>query len=376
MNDIELRERFGQWAAPLRATPPPGIAVIRRRTRRRTVRLSATAATLVAAVAVTAGLVAGGLGGSSLPTRPAFWGSAKYPAPPGQPFVLVNSSASGPAELRNVATGTVETIVPPEGKGALFTALAAAPGDRLFVLAWQDQYGELGFDAIKIGTRRVHFGPMRLPTLSLHGALVYGMTVNPAGTRLVFNTIPPGGAGPATMRAYNLVTGALIGSWQATGGVNLAYWPTADRLAIDWPASAAGRLGVLRILETDRTFSAGSSLAADTRPDPAVRGYDRGALTTDGSIALAVTQSGTAEVVQEFSAASGRLLRTVPIGSARALQQEPEFCGVLWASANGRSLLTQCGTVQQAVSNGKVTPIRLPWRFLAQQDGAIDTFAW
>ncbi len=376
MNDIELRERFDLWAAPLRATPPPGIAVIRGRARRRAGRLTAAVGTVVAAVAVAAGLVVSGLGGPSIAPRPAFWGSARYPAPPGQPFVLVNSSASGPAELRNIATGTVAAIVPPEGKGAMFTALAAAAGDRLFVLAWQDRNGELGFDAIKIGARGTHLRTMRLPILPLHGAQVYGITVNPAGTRLVFNTIPPGGGGPATLHAYNLVTGALIGSWQATGLVNLAYWPTADRLAIDWPSPAAGELGGLRILDTDRTFSTGSSLAADTQPDPAVRGYDRGALTADGSMALAVTQSGSAEVIQEFSATTGRLLGTIPIGSARAEKQEPEFCGVLWASANGRDVLTQCGTRQQAVTNGRATPIRLPWRFLAQQDGAIMTFAW
>jgi hypothetical protein len=212
---------------------------------------------------------------------------------------------------------------------------------------------------------------MQLPILPLHGAL-YGMTVNPAGIRLVFNTIPPGGAGPATLRAYNLVTGVLIGSWQATGIVNLAYWPAADRLAIDWPSPAAGRLGGLRILDTDRNFPTGSSLPADTQPDPTARG----ALTADGAMALAVTQSGSAEVIQEFSATTGRLLGTIPIGSARAEKQEPEFCGVLWASANGRDVLTQCGTRQQAVTSGRVTPIRLPWRFLAQQDGAIMTFAW
>ncbi len=60
-----------------------------------------------------------------------------------------------------------------------------------------------------------------------------------------------------------------------------------------------------------------------------------------------VTRSGTAEILQEFSVATGKLLRTITIGSARAQQQEPWFCGVLWASADGRHLLTQCGTRQQ-----------------------------
>jgi hypothetical protein len=80
--------------------------------------------------------------------------------------------------------------------------------------------------------------------------------------------------------------------------------------------------------------------------------------------------------VQVFSSASGRLVRTIPIGSARALQDSPNFCGVLWASANGRDLLTQCGARHQEVDDGHVVPTRLAWALLAQQDGAIGTFAW
>ncbi len=376
MNDVEFREQFDEWAAPLRASTPPALAVIRRRARRRSARIAGATASVLA-VAVLIGVVVS-VGGPAAPVPPAgsaFWGSAAYPAPPGQPYVLVNESASGPAELRDMATGTVAGVVQPEGKGAMFTALAAAPGDRLFVLAWQDRAGDVGFDEIQIeapGTPvRMAQRIRRLPILALHGAQVYGMAVNPAGTRLVFTTTPLGGTAPGTLHAYNLVSGTLIGRWPGTGIVNLDYWPTADQLAIHTGA----RTG-LRILNTDSRFPAGSSLAADTRPDPDVRGYDRGAFTADGSMTMNVRQAGSQMQVQMSSSASGRLVRTIPIGSARALQDSPNFCGVLWASANGRDLLTQCGARQQEVVDGRVTPAKLAWTLLAQQDGAIGTFAW
>jgi hypothetical protein len=47
-----------------------------------------------------------------------------------------------------------------------------------------------------------------------------------------------------------------------------------------------------------------------------------------------------------------------------------------WASADGRDLLTQCGTRQQEAVNGKITVVKLAWTFLAQQAAAITAFAW
>lgn len=375
MNDVELREQFAQWAAPLRASAPPALAALRRRARHRAARIAAATASALAAAAVVAIAVAAlVIGSPAAPVpaaRPAFWGSASYPAPPGQPYVFVNASERGPAEIRNMATGKVVSQLQSLAHRGFFTEVAVTSDDRLFVLGQQDSAGRLTFAAARIGpSGSVHFSRI-MPGVSLLREQIYGMTVNPAGTRLVFNTIPPGGTAPGTLHAYNLVSGTLIGRWPGTGIVNLDYWPTADQLAIHTGAHSG-----LRILNTDSTFPAGSSLTADTQPDPAVRGYGRGALTADGSMAVNVRQAGPQMQVQEFSAASGRLVRTFQIGSASALRDSPNFCGVLWVSANGRELLTQCGSRQQEVDDGHVTPARLGWAVLAQQDGAIGTFAW
>ena len=95
----------------------------------------------------------------------------------------------------------------------------------------------------------------------------------------------------------------------------------------------------------------------------------------DGSVALTMVRSGSAEVLREFSARSGTLMRTIPIGTAQAQRDSPDFCGVLWASADGSDLLTQCGSRQQEVVTGKVTRVKLAWNFLAPQT-PVTTFAW
>jgi hypothetical protein len=107
-------------------------------------------------------LVAGGVVGSAQPGGPALQaqGSA-YPAPFGQPYVFVNSSATfvnvgnisaTPAEPKNAATGKVVKVLWPVGRGVSFSAAAAAPGDRLLVLAQQDSDGTLSFAEVRISS--------------------------------------------------------------------------------------------------------------------------------------------------------------------------------------------------------------------------------
>jgi hypothetical protein len=77
-------------------------------------------------------------------------------------------------------------------------------------------------------------------------------------------------------------------------------------------------------------------------------------------------------VLIEYSAA-GKLLRRIVIGPESALDG-PHFCGVLWASANGGELLTQCGTRQLKITGSHVTRVRLAW--LLPSNPGFGTFAW
>ncbi len=384
MNDTELREKFDQWAAPLRAIPAPDFARLRSQARRRNAGLAGLAACFLAVTGLLAGLIAASVTSTPAPSWPAVWGSGSFPAPPGQPYVVV-STGDGPAVLRNAATGAVLEVLQPGG--GQFLAVTATPGDRLFVLAQASASGQLAFAELRIGTQRLV--PV-LPGAALpDGSQISSMAVNAAGTRLAVAFSTPGGsnAGLGTMQVYNLQTGTLIGSWQAQAA-NLSapqFLGTGNTLVVDWPTSftASRILSDLRLMDTTAAFPARSSLLADSRSGGARRGTP-GTLSQDGSVTMATvngqagrastTGGGSADLL-EFDAFSGRLVARIPLGPAAAANG-PGFCGVLWASANGRDLLTQCGSRQLAITGGKAVRVRLAWTFQASLSLQTPPFAW
>jgi hypothetical protein len=413
MQDQELRELFDTWARPLRATPPPDIATLRRRAaRRKTAWLATTAGTGLAVAGVLAGFLASGI----IPSRPAAKAghgglprSAAYAAPPGQPYVFVNSSAtfanqgSGPttpAELRNAATGKVVKVLRPVGQGASFANAAAAPGDRAFVLAQRNSDGTLSLAEIRISASGKP-GPLRLiwrypyvcvavgpcvPSLTLPaGTQPENMSVNAAGTRVSFLAATPNGLG-GSLVVYNLQTGTLIGRWPASNGIGFAqFLGTGDELVASVGGVDKGRD---RLVDTSTAFRPGSSLLADSRPAQ-TDGFP-GSFTQDGNVWMNTNygQLGGAgvqpyggpaatgnEVLIEYTARSGKPLRKFLIGPASALQG-PHFCGVLWASANGGEMLTQCGTRQLEITGSHVTRVKLAWLLPSNTGFDTSTFAW
>lgn len=93
--------------------------------------------------------------------------------------------------------------------------------------------------------------------------------------------------------------------------------------------------------------------------------------------ALAMSaRAGSAQVLREYSALSGRLLFAVTIGTTQALDQSPDYCGVLWASADGADLLTQCGTRQLEITDGNARAVRLARIVPASAVGWADSYAW
>jgi hypothetical protein len=388
MQDHELRDLFEEWAEPLRATPAPAVAALRSRIRRRTARTAAATGLALAVVGLVAGLlVAGGLAGSGKPSGPALQaqGSA-YPAPPGQPYVFVNSAATfadivnapaTPAELRNAATGKVVKLLLPAHGGVSFSAAAAAPGDRLFVLAQQDSDGTISFAEIRIGASgkpgALHQVLPDLPTPP--GTQVVRMAVNAPGTRLSFITAASNSYGPSgpsgSLAVYNLQTGTLIASWPVAfdSGASSQFVGYGNNLVASIDTVERGQN---LLVDTSTPFPPGSSLLADSRP------YVGGAsetFTQDGNIGMAFAISRGRVLLVEYSAASGKVLRSIPVGSSSATYG-PYFCGVLWASANGREVWTQCGTRQLVVIGGHSTQVRLAWVLPVQTTGGASVFAW
>jgi hypothetical protein len=386
MQDSELRDQFEEWAKPLRATPAPAVATLRSRIRRRTARTAAATGSALAVVGLVAGLlVAGGLVGTGKPGGAAFQaqGSA-YPAPPGQPYVFVNSSATfvnvgdvpaTPAELRNAATGKVVKVLRPVRRGVSFSNAAAAPGDRLFVLAQQDSDGTLSFAEIRIGASGKP-GALRqvLPDLPMPpGTQVVSMVVNAPGTRLSFITAAdPNQSSSGSLVVYNLQTGTLIGSWPINiNGASSQFLGDGANLVASIGTVERGQD---RLVDTTTAFRPGSSLLADSRPYGVGGSFET--FTQDGNIRMHFVNSLGRALLVEYSAASGTVLRKIPIGPSSTEEGGPYFCGVLWASANGHQVWTQCGTRQLVIVGGHATQIRLAWLLPTDTTSGASEFAW
>ncbi len=394
MQDFELRDQFDEWAGPLRATPAPDVAALRSRVRGRRARIGAAAGSSLAVVGLVAGLlVAGGLAGSGKPGGPAPQpgGSAKYPAPPGQPYVFVNSSATFvnvgdaptvPAELRNAATGKVVKVLRPIGQGTSFTGAAVAPGDRVFVLAELDNNEKPSFAEIRIdGSGKAGALRQVMPGLSLPaGTQPENMTVNAPLTRLSFFAAAANGLS-GSLVVYNLQAGALIASWPVSGNnfANSQFVGYGDELVV---SDSSVTQGQNRLVDTSNAFRPGSPLLADSRPDRAGAGGFPGSFTQDGNLSAVASidrlvdgQPAGPELLIEYSVTSGKVLRKIPIGQSSDTNG-PDFCGVLWASANGGEVWTQCGTRQLIIAGSHVTQVRLAWVLPSNPGSDISTFAW
>ncbi len=402
MDDLDLREQFEQWAEPLRAAAvPPDVAFLVERVRRRRVRRARAAtsalavAGLVTAVAViglprhTAGPAATGYGGPGpIPIGPgqpaalglgptAMWGHARYPSPSGAPYELVYGTGSESADLINASTGSTVIRIRPTASGATFTDVAVAPDDRLFVLAQQNGQDRTTFAELRLDGRTHQWATVMARVSLPAGSQIYGMTVNPEGTRLALNTMAAGGVGSMHLLVYDLSAGAQLDNFSEAGGsVTLQRWAGTGKLAFSWQAASGTAGDGLRTLDTATAAMPGSSLLTASVLDPAARGWAFGTFTADGSVAISSRRHGGAWQVTEYSAATGELLHVITIGTAQAQSQSADYCGVLWAGPNGADLLTQCGTRQEEVVGGNTLVVRLARIVRASEVGWADSFAW
>jgi hypothetical protein len=378
MNDLELREQFAQWSAPLRAASPPSVRAIRRRVRRRRARVAgaAGAAACVLAGLVTALLSASGSIGSLPPQRrppvtpgpgPAdIFGHGRYPAPKTGPYLVLNYYGRGFLRVIDAADGQVLgrqvaafTDITPEASGRTFIGLAN------------------GFEQISVRAGRVSMKTI-MPGVTIPPQYQpYGMSVNPQGTRLAVSVAPDGIIAPSWLYVFNLTTGAVVDKLnEGSSTVSLQYWPSATRLAFSYANNNGPAGNGLRILNTSAAVKAGSSLVAASTLDARLQRFARAQLSADGSAAIEVGQDGSAAVLTEYSVSTGRLLHAVTIGTGGALTQSPNVCGVLWASANGADLLTQCGTRQFEIIDGRATSSRFAAEIPQSAVGWADSFAW
>lgn len=194
------------------------------------------------------------------------------------------------------------------------------------------------------------------------------------GSRLSFWTSAPTNNGPSgprgSLAVYNLQTGTLIGSWPVAFGSGASSQFLGDGNTMVASIDTVKR-GQDRLVDTTTAFRPGSSLLADSRRYRV--GGPGDTFTQDGNVGMYFVNSLGRAVVVEYSARSGKVLWKIPAGSSSA-EDGAHYCGVLWASANGHELWTQCGTRQLVVVGGHATQVRLAWLMPATSEAS--EFAW
>jgi hypothetical protein len=342
------------------------------------------AAPLVAAVAViaVAGVSVAVWGGrqgshqaasSSLLDRVPRYYLALIPVPP---------RAASYAVIRNTWTGkTLATVRPPKPFNT-FSAVAAAPDDRMFVIEAQALHSvtsgrgparlyRLRFDPARDSFRLT---PLPIPAVPT-ATIVEGLTLSPDGTDLAVAAR----SSHVQIKIYSLASNGgsqrPVKVWSGPtrplgfGAGTLLSWARTGALAFNW--QQAGNLTV-RLLDT---HTRGGSLLGDSRlaltsrfvPPSFGKRYSilsQGLLTDDGATIAAIRYRPDAAEFMEFSARTGKLVRTVL--SVHGLAYGGT--AVVWASSSGRILVSwgpgagankpwRKFPVLGVVRHGKFTPI-------------------
>jgi hypothetical protein len=390
MRDDELRERFTEWAGPLRAAVPPPLAVIKRRRRRRTTQRAAAAGGALAAV--TAGVIFLAAWPSPAP-RPAPpvspYLAAPLPAPDAGPgtapyFITLDAGNRQPATVSSARGEVLGQVLPP-APGLTLTWVAAAGDDRTFAFAARDRAGQTTFWELRLSAAGRPGKLTRLPVPPLAGGQVTGLALSADGSALaIASSTGPSGQGPR-LEVASLAT-RTVRTWSAvTGQVSMLSWAGDDELAFYWlradPVTSVPRPGSgVRLLDATRPpgspLAASRLLVADDVTVHRSAGITGARITPDGRAVLLTLhpapRHGLFRIVR-FSAATGKLEQVILSSPGDSLG----YCGVTWTSASGDRLLAQCGIAQTVRSDhGTTRPANQTWSIPGSTATRPTSFAW
>jgi hypothetical protein len=390
LRDDELRERFTEWAGPLRAAVPPPLAVIQRRRRRRTARLAAATGGAVAAVTAGAVLLAGWPAGARRPAPPPSpYLAAPLPAPDAGPetapyFITLDAGNRQPATVSRASGGTLGQIRPP-APGLTLTWVTAAGDDRTFAFAARDQAGQTTFWELRLSAAGQPGRLTRLPVPPLDGGQVTGLALSADGSQLaIASSTGVSGSGPR-LEVASLVT-RTVRTWSATTGqVSMLSWAGDDELAFYWlradPVTSVPRPGSgVRLLDTTRPpgspLAASRLLVADGVTVHGSAGITGARITPDGRAVLLTLHPAPRHGlfrIARFSAATGQLEQVILSSPG----DSPGYCGVTWTSRSGLRLLAQCGIAQAVRSDhGTTRPVSQTWSIPGTTAADPTSFAW
>jgi hypothetical protein len=390
LRDDELRERFTEWAGPLRAAVPPPLAVIQRRRRRRTARLAAAAGGAVAAVTAGAVLLAGWPAGARRPAPPPSpYLAAPLPAPDAGPetapyFITLDAGNRQLATVSRASGGTLGQVRPP-APGLTLTWVTAAGDDRTFAFAARDQAGQTTFWELRLSAAGQPGRLTRLPVPPLDGGQVTGLALSADGSQLaIASSTGVSGSGPR-LEVASLVT-RTVRTWSATTGqVSMLSWAGDDELAFYWlradPVTSVPRPGSgVRLLDTTRLpaspLAASRLLVADGVTVHGSAGITNARITPDGRAVLLTLHPAPRHGlfrIARFSAATGQLEQVILSSPG----DSPGYCGVTWTSRSGLRLLAQCGIAQAVRSDhGTTRPAGQTWSIPGSTAADPTSFAW
>jgi hypothetical protein len=390
LRDDELRERFTEWAGPLRAAVPPPLAVIQRRRRRRTARLAAATGGAVAAVTAGAVLLAGWPAGARRPAPPPSpYLAAPLPAPDAGPetapyFITLDAGNRQPAIVSRASGGTLGQVRAP-APGLTLTWVTAAGDDRTFAFAARDQAGQTTFWELRLSAAGQPGRLTRLPVPPLDGGQVTGLALSADGSQLaIASSTGVSGSGPR-LEVASLVT-RTVRTWSAaTGQVSMLSWAGDDELAFYWlradPVTSVPRPGSgVRLLDTTRLpaspLAASRLLVADGVTVHGSAGITGARITPDGRsvlLTLHPAPRGGMFRIARFSAATGQLEQVILSSPG----DSPGYCGVTWTSRSGLRLLAQCGIAQAVRSDhGTTRPAGQTWSIPGSTAADPTSFAW
>jgi hypothetical protein len=390
LRDDELRERFTEWAGPLRAAVPPPLAVIQRRRRRRTARLAAATGGAVAAVTAGAVLLAGWPAGARRPAPPPSpYLAAPLPAPDAGPetapyFITLDAGNRQLATVSRASGGTLGQVRPP-APGLTLTWVTAAGDDRTFAFAARDQAGQTTFWELRLSAAGQPGRLTRLPVPPLDGGQVTGLALSADGSQLaIASSTGVSGSGPR-LEVASLVT-RTVRTWSATTGqVSMLSWAGDDELAFYWlradPVTSVPRPGSgVRLLDTTRLpaspLAASRLLVADGVTVHGSAGITGARITPDGRAVLLTLHPAPRHGlfrIARFSAATGQLEQVILSSPG----DSPGYCGVTWTSRSGLRLLAQCGIAQAVRSDhGTTRPAGQTWSIPGSTATDPTSFAW
>jgi len=285
------------------------------------------------------------------------------------PYYLTIARLERAATIRRTATGRLIAQVPAPAGTELRAVAAAGPG-RAFLIAAQPagrDNGPIRFYrvALRPGGRP---GPLRLtriPALTVgirHHCRIQlaGLAVTPDGRTAAVSALSNcanGTAGASRIEIVRLATGRVLHvvrpghdypvwlSWTARGALVYAWGQ-----GVSWIPEAAAPGP--RIPRPRPLLPAGAGAGGFTQPGFAM-------VSPDGSVVIATIGRGVWLSVAEFSARTGRFLRTV----IAPVRNPASYCGPLWTGGHGRHVLAACGDhAEVSLDGGRLTPLASPWR--------------